>query len=231
MKKVFNLTVMLAALMTAVMFSSCGSDEDAATITIDFNQGGKFVTGETVTATITSKEEKLTSIELWKGTSKDKNLTIPDAKDGVYTLNITGLADGSYTLKVASKTGATEGSFTIAPPADIWEGAANQIVVETNKSYLCKQDGVEYTIEIVSATKDAITLKLDNGSSVELGDAATLKSFISQSGVAMSQPDANTNAGSVLFAKLSGSSVLTTATANIANPIAGAKLTVFIAAD
>ena len=115
MKKVFSLSIILAVLAAAMTFSSCSKDdEDAAVITIQFNQDGKFDSGETVVATITSKDEKLTSIELWEaGGAKLKNLTIPSEKDGVYVLTIVELEDGNYTLKVASKTGANSGNFKV----------------------------------------------------------------------------------------------------------------------
>ena len=113
MKKALNLSVIFAVLMAAFSFSSCSKDEDAATITIHFNQNGEFGSGDAAVATITSLDESLKTIELWSEGSKLKNIEIPNDNDGVYVVSIPELEDGAYLLKVTSSTGAAEKDFTV----------------------------------------------------------------------------------------------------------------------
>jgi len=113
MKKVFNLSVILAVLVAAFTFSSCGKDkEDAAVITVKFDQGGTFGSGDNVTGTITSADEDLTKVTLFNEDGSARlnwtsfnALPILKGKDGAYTIVIPSLPDGKYSLQAFSKTG------------------------------------------------------------------------------------------------------------------------------
>ncbi|MDR1729175.1 MAG: hypothetical protein LBR52_00730 [Prevotellaceae bacterium] len=109
MKKVLNLSVILAVLMAAFSFSSCGKDdENAAKISIEIE-----TTTTNAIVVISSPDEKLSTIELWENGSKLKNIDIPAEVNGIYTVTITQLTDGEYTLKATSNSGAAEKKFTI----------------------------------------------------------------------------------------------------------------------
>lgn len=111
MKKVFNLSVILAVLASALTFTSCGDDEDAPAV------GIKVETTATNAIVTVTCDEDLTSVELWKDGGKIKNI---DLKSGLEngnetTFTITGLENGvKYVVKVACENnGAGEKEFTV----------------------------------------------------------------------------------------------------------------------
>lgn len=121
MKKVFNLSIILAVLAAAFTFSSCGKDkEDSAQITITFNQSGTFGEGDAVTGTISSPDEDLTKVVILKDGNAVKTITsfkelpIMKGTDGKYTIFIDGLTPGDYNLRAESKTGESSKGFSIS---------------------------------------------------------------------------------------------------------------------
>ena len=181
MKKVLNLSVIMAVLAAAFVFGSCTTTEDAAEISITFSGGaplnGKtnYEVGVPVIAKITCVEE-ITSIDLYKDEARVKAITFgkptKEGDNNVYLVSVDATEVGSYYIQVKSKTGDNKGFFTIGAQAqqDPWENAANKISVEAGKKYQCKQGDKVYNIEIISASPTAISLKLE-GTSADLGDA------------------------------------------------------------
>ena len=127
MKKVFNLSVILAVLMAAFTFTSCGDDDDdAAQITINFNSNGVFLCGDDVTGNIQSYEEELTKVTILENRSAIKTYTsfksLPImGQSGLYSIIIFGLSYGSYTMRAESKTVDTSANFTIGDEYDSFE--------------------------------------------------------------------------------------------------------------
>jgi len=235
MKKVFNLSIILAVLASALTFSSCSKDEDGPEIEA-MAMGGSVVgtvKSEAGLKSATLERDGKTVTPGWPITDFGAGKAVSgSAKDG-YIIAISGLIDGKYVLIVVDKNDRKD-SFEfevgsgIVPPINRWENAPDKIDVASGKDYECKQGNFEYDIEIVSASGASITLKLD-GTQVTLSDAGT--SYISQAGAGLTKAQADAAPSTVLFAKLTGVATLSTVTANVANPIAGAAKTVFLAVE
>ena len=213
MKKVFNLSIILAVLTAALTFSSCGGDEDAAEITITFNSNGQFASGDVVLATITSLDEKLTSIELWSGGSKLKNLTIPAEANGVYVLNIPGLDDGSYTLKVTSKTGAEQKDFRVGTPLPPTAPIVTSFTANAGDIYAYEYDGVPmggFMIDEVAADGAGFKVSFFIGPDMTEYTPVVLsytgKSFLTTNFTTKTGAEASVNTGADLLMYLDGTS-------------------------
>ncbi len=162
MKKVFNLSVILAVLIAAFSFTSCSDDDDdAAQITITFNQNGKFASGDDVTGKIVSAEEDLTKVVILlngnavKTITKFNSLPILKGDNGVYTMVIDGLVDGSYTLRAESKTGESSAAFTVGSAVNYtsFTAVVGGSEATTAGSFLSIQDGKVYKTADVNAGK------------------------------------------------------------------------------
>ena len=209
MKKVFNLSVILAVLMAAFSFTSCSDDDDdAAKIDI------KVETTTTSAIVAITSEEDLTAVELWQNGSKSKNITVKDGsakgKAGVNTYTITGLENGKkYTIKATSESGAAEKEFTVGSNDEEEEGD-----LEYNKDELSVKAGdvIFYQhgsqlgqFTVVEASASAITLENVLGNTIELSDAG--KSYIGMSGLAINLADAKA-AGEIILAKVNGKAMV-----------------------
>lgn len=110
MKKVFNLSVILAVLAAAFSFTSCSDDDDdAAAVDV------KVAVVESTAAVTAISEEDIVSIELWKDGSKKQTITKGWQGDkGSVAYTFSNLEGGKYKVVVTTKTGASEKEFTIA---------------------------------------------------------------------------------------------------------------------
>ncbi len=127
MKKVLNLSVILAVLVAAFSFTSCG--EDDAEVNLSLNSTS-FAEGVPVTGTITS-DNKVETVKIEKEdadgiyqpykTIQSSNFGaasgVVDA-DGSYLLSIAGIEDGTYTIQAIDKDGneSKKVKFTVGTP-------------------------------------------------------------------------------------------------------------------
>ena len=124
MKKVFNLSVILAVLMAAFTFSSCSKDEEW-NIDINLDNNSKFNEGSVVTGAITSDNKIETiKIEVKEGAIWQPYETIQKGNfsgwgitenDGTYSLRIPGISAGDYTIQAIDKNGneSRKAQFTV----------------------------------------------------------------------------------------------------------------------
>lgn len=160
MKKVFNLSVILAVLMAAFSFSSCSKDDDdAASITMTAET---TPTGAIVAITC---EEEINSLELFEGSNKIKNITVPTATSKspyVYAVTLTGLTTGTkYSLKAISESGENSVEFTPGKNAETFPlsigGSGNTSV----GSYISIKNEKVYKASEANANAAAIEIVFD----------------------------------------------------------------------
>ena len=209
MKKVFNLSVILAVLMAAFSFTSCSDDDDdAAKIDI------KVETTTTSAIVAITSEEDLTAVELWQNGSKSKNITVKDGsakgKAGVNTYTITGLENGKkYTIKATSESGAAEKEFTVGSNDeegdDDTEFTADEYTVKAGDVIEYEHGALFGEIEVVSASTEAIVVKVNGGSEQTLSDAGT--SYLSIMGAAINKAGADAS-NEILVAKVNKKAIL-----------------------
>jgi hypothetical protein len=235
MKKVFNLSIILAVLTATFSFTSCGNDDDAASIKIEFLGGPAYAVGAPVVAKITCVE-KITSIDLFKGDAKQKSIEVPkESKDGdnfVYLVNIVSEAEvGNYSIQVKSKTGDNKGSFTVTDGEgdkvyQYIELGNNTGDVVVGKTYAYEQGSIEGEFTITEASDGKVVFTLENNKTITLSDAGT--SYLTTSLNAIGQTDAVANPGSVLLILKSGSKVIASGKQATNQTIKdGAKETIF----
>ncbi len=225
MKKIFNLTVLLAAL-TAFAFTSCGEDEDPAKINVSF-ESKNIVKGNSAVVTITvDPEENLKSIELYYNGDFQKNLTLPtkDKSATSYELTISksDLTEiGNYNLEVYSKTGKSkDNQFYVIP--DFTSGTAT---ITANGNYYYLQGTSWGTLAVTNLTATSVTVSLDGKTAVELSDAD--KSYLLQNGTA-SKKDGVTKDNFLLAKKNADASIVDNA--GLTTPIVGAENVKFVSA-
>ncbi|MDR0873567.1 MAG: hypothetical protein LBN27_08935 [Prevotellaceae bacterium] len=211
MKKVFNLTVLLAALMTAFVFSSCSKDDDA-TVSISLTKTTLTV-GEALTGKITTTD-KLASVTILRdgqtiagypltsfGTGKPITGT-----DGTYIIYVEGLTAGNYTIRATDKNNKeANASFTVGGPAIVYD--LTSFTAAEGDSYAYSYDGKDagtFTITEVDADGEGFKIVLNNGNSVTIGYATPNKSFLTKDFTAISGADAAANSGATLLLYLEG---------------------------
>jgi hypothetical protein len=228
MKKVFNLSVVLAVLFAAFTFTSCDNDDDdAASITIALNQSGIFTSGDLIAGTITSPDEDLTKVTIMKEGSAVKTYTsfnslpIQKGNNGVYAISISDVtATGEYKMIAESKTGREERSFTIQPNID-WASGTNTI--SQNGTYYYKQGTTTGTLVVSVLTTASVAVSLDGKATVTLSD--TGNSYLKKDGTSSAQ--SGVNAANFLLAKRNGQAQIVDKD-GLTTPIAGAEAVVFV---
>lgn len=173
MKKVFNLSVILAVLASALTFTSCSDDDDdAPEILIDVQ-----TVASTAVINITCDED-LTSVALWKGGSKLKDLDLKDGleKENKTVFTVVDLKDGDYKVRVACEgNGEAEEKFTIGEGgAATYNFSAKSIAVEAGKEYVYSkkagEGAAEGSFKVTAAKAGSVTLEI-GGKTVTLSDA------------------------------------------------------------
>lgn len=211
MKKVFNLSVILAVLAAAFSFTSCSDDDDdAASVKISVESA---VSSAIVTIT---SDEDLTAVELWQNGSKIKNIDVKSGTNkGKATVNVYTIIDlkngEKYTVKASTETGASEKAFTVGVNEPEGEGDGD-VTCDKDELSVKAGDVIFYThgssmgqYEVKEASAESITLVSVLGSEIVISDAG--KSYISVNGLAMSLNDAKA-AGEILLAKVAGKAMV-----------------------
>lgn len=190
MKKVFNLSVILAVLASALTFTSCGEDEDAPAVAI------KVETSETNAFVTVTCDEDLTAVELWQDGSKLKNI---DLKSGVEventtTFTIPGLTNGAkYMVKVTCEgNGAGEKEFTVGNTTT--EAEKFQLTVggseSSEGSYISIKNKAVYKSGAANANAEAIEIIFD-GTTFKSAAESTNSAFEAKASATVSGDAAN----------------------------------------
>ena len=251
MKKVFNLSVMLAVLMAMFSFVSCGNkdEEDVLTVSLEKTaiEDGGVVHGK-ITATkdlasvtllsVVGNDE--TTLSGWPVT-KFNDFPILQKKDDktIYDIKIESLLEGKYKLRAVDKNGKEDSkTFTVgvvpSNPEYIVLGESFEAVA--NKIYGFRHGTLEGAFKITVASKGSVTfirLNLVNDDLEEIGAPITLSdagtSYFTTDFKAIGIADARKNPEKVLFLLSKESKTISSGTlaldATIKN---GAKSTQFV---
>lgn len=230
MKKVFNLSVILAVLASALTFTSCSDDDDDAPEVLINVQ----TVASTAVINITCDED-LTSVALWKGGSKLKDLNLKDGVEKgenktVFTL--VDLEDGDYKVRVACEgNGEAEEKFTIGEGgAATYNFSAKSIAVEAGKEYVYSkkagEGAAEGSFKVTAAEKGSVTLEI-GGKTVTLSDAGA--SWLSNDFEAWKNADV-TSGADVLLCLLKESTNIAGATESSNEVISGQASATYFAA-
>ena len=190
MKKVFNLSVILAVLASALTFTSCSDDDDdAPEILINVQ-----TVASTAVIDITCDED-LTSVALWKGGSKVKDLDLKDGleKENKTVFTLLNLEDGDYKVRVACEgNGEAEESFTIgeggaaAESFQLTVGGSNS----SEGSYISISNKAVYKTTEANANAAAIEIIFD-GETFKSAAESTNSAFEAKASATVSGDAAN----------------------------------------
>jgi hypothetical protein len=201
MKKVFNLSIILAVLAAFTLTSCNPEEEDAATVTITLDKT-TLSEGEALTGKIIS-DNNLKEVTILKDGSTLADYPTTDfgtgkpisGKDGSYIIRIDGLLAGSYTIRATDKNGKEANkSFTVEFD---WTSGVNTI--SENGAYYYKQGTTTGTLVVSELTEASVKVALNGKAAVTLSDAGT--SYLLKDGTASNQ--AGVNASNFLLAKKS----------------------------
>jgi len=211
MKKVLNLSVILAVLVAAFSFTSCGGDEekDAPVISVGLNTNGDL------TGTIKSDSD-LKSVTLERNGNTVTGFPVTSfgvgsmivGKDGSYNVTIPAAlvaTVGNYAL-IATDKSDLKGTFTfkVEDTPDPIEYKHSQISVVAGNTYGFKQGSIEGTITIVSIETGKVVFTLNQSAAqITLSDAGT--SYLGTNLQPMNQAAAVASPANVLFCLLSNS--------------------------
>jgi len=169
MKKVFNLSVILAVLMAAFSFTSCSDDEDNATVEITLDNNGAFKAGAAATGSINAEAE-IESITLFtvKGGAENsmaqQSAQMTEAAKGetAYAFRIERLAIGTYKLSVTDGDGNISSvTFNVGGEVKTFTlqiGGADNTTVG---SYISIKDQKVYKASEANANAEAIEIVFD----------------------------------------------------------------------
>jgi len=211
-----NLKSLFLILAVAVpfLFTSCDSDDNAAEITIAFNQSGVFKSGDAIVGTITSIEENLTKVVILldgkavKTYTSFNNLPIKKGENGAYAVFISDITEeGTYTLRAESKTGENSKTFTVASAI---EYTVTKIVVETGKTYGYKQGSTIGTFHVNAASTGSVEVTIGDQKVVLLSDSGN--SYMLSSFTGANFATAKDNVSNILFCLLANSTTIASAT-------------------
>ena len=190
MKKVFNLSVILAVLASALTFTSCSDDDDdAPEILINVQ-----TVASTAVIDITCDED-LTSVALWKGGSKVKDVDLKDGleKENKTVFTLLNLEDGDYKVRVACEgNGEAEESFTIgeggaaAESFQLTVGGSNS----SEGSYISISNKAVYKTTEANANAAAIEIIFD-GETFKSAAESTNSAFEAKASATVSGDAAN----------------------------------------
>lgn len=209
MKKVFNLSVILAVLMAAFSFTSCTDDDDDANISIKVSS---TAAGDAAYVTVTADD--IESIMVGQNGSL-KEISSDDlklAKNGK-EFKISNLTKGQkYTIQVRTKDAQKSVDFVAGQDLDDNGGEDGDIVCDKDEVAVKAGDVIYYEhgsqvgqLTVVEASAASITLETVFGSKIVLSDAGT--SYLSINSTAMGINDAK-EAGEILVAKVSKEQII-----------------------
>ncbi|MEE0997867.1 MAG: hypothetical protein U0L74_10945 [Paludibacteraceae bacterium] len=232
MKKVFNLSVILAVLASALTFTSCSDDDDEATI--------DFIKAEGKNAWTINAEAGIDEIELSKvengKTTLDQPLskTLTDEAEGktTYILDFDKLGlSGKFEITVIDKDGGkTKMDVTVGAAAVTYNFSAKSIAVEAGKEYVYSkkagEGAAEGSFKVTAAEAGSVTLEI-GGKTVTLSDAGA--SWLSNDFEAWKNADV-TNGADVLLCLLKESTNIAGATESSNEVISGQASATYFAA-
>ena len=151
---------------------------------------GVFLSGDDVTGNIQSYEEELTKVTILENGSAIKTYTsfksLPImGQSGLYSIIISGLSDGSYTMRAESKTGETSANFTIGAEYESFElsiGGGES----TAGSYISIKDKKVYTTAEAKNNAAAIEMIFD-GTTIKSASESINTSFTPIASATVSQ--------------------------------------------
>lgn len=209
MKKVFNLSVILAVLMAAFSFTSCSDEDDDANISIKVSS---TAAGDAAYVTVTADD--IESIMVGQNGSL-KEISSDDlklAKNGK-EFKISNLTKGQkYTIQVRTKDAQKSVDFVAGQDLDDNNNEEGDIVCDKDEVAVEAGDAIAYThgsqmgqYTIKSASATEIVLVNVVGTEITLSDAGS--SYILTTGLAGKKADADA-AGEILLAKVSGKAMI-----------------------
>ena len=229
MKKVFNLSIILAALTAALTFSSCGNDDDkeAPEIVIgsitETGVYGQILTDSDLKSVDLQQDGR--SVTGWpKSDFKDAGQPI-SGKDGNYNINISGLTPGTkYKLVAVDKADKQDSKeFTTLGGAPVIDWPSGTNTITANGTYYYKQGTTIGQLVVSSLSATSVKVSLDGKAEVTLSDADM--SYLLNDGTASKQ--AGVNADNFLLAKKNGVAVLVDVD-GLSTTIAGAQTVTFV---
>lgn len=190
MKKVFNLSVILAVLASALTFTSCSEDEDAPFV------GIAVETTATNAIVAVTCDNDLTAVELWQDGSKLKNIDLKSGQEvgNVTSFTISGLTTGAkYVVKVTCDgNGAGEKEFTVGNTTT--EAESFQLTVGGSKSdegsYISIKNKAVYKSDAANANAEAIEIIFD-GETFKSAAESTNSAFEAKASATVSGDAAN----------------------------------------
>lgn len=208
MKKVFNLSVILAVLASALTFTSCSDDDDEATITITGTENaGEYVI---------SAEAEIDEIAIYKEsgdneskmTSESEALTKAAKGQTTFLVNFSLFGEGTYKMSVKDKEGREEIKKNIKVGSVAELNWVDEIEVSTGDEVFYKNADGQGSIYVVMANEASITVQINEGKAVTISDAGD--SYIlpdgSTSGIGALKDKWET--AQILVAKVMGKSML-----------------------
>lgn len=217
-KKIFNLSVILAVLVAAFSFTSCGDDEGEAP-EVKVVVAGEYLSG-TIYAENGLKEVQLlkdgTTKQKWESFSSGDILSKGD-DSYVVMINIASLSEGEYVLRAIDKENKqSEGKFTIAGVA-----YSAKVTVSAGETYAYRNTSLNKSGEftVVSAAAGEVKLKFGN-TEVTLSDGAA--SYLSKDLEEWDFAVAKEHIGDILMCLLGGSKDVASATLAASDVIKGA---------
>lgn len=207
MKKVFNLSVILAVLASALTFTSCSDDDDEATI--------DFIKAEGQNAWTINAEAGIESIELY-AVNGDESEYLKEISEGITkeakgetTYLLKDLEAGTYKVNVTDKDGLKkEKTIEVGAGADVELNWVDELEVATGDEVYYKNDEKEGVIKIVVASTASITVQVDGGTAVTIGDGADDHSYVLPNGTTSSFSALNWETSQILVAKVNGAAKL-----------------------
>ena len=170
MKKVFNLSVILAVLASALTFTSCSDDDDEATI--------DFIKAEGQNAWTINAEAGIESIELY-AVNGDESEYLKEISEGITkeakgetTYLLKDLEAGTYKVNVTDKDGLKkEKTIEVGAGADVELNWVDEIEVSNGDLVYYKNADGQGEIYVVMANEASITVQINEGKAVTISDA------------------------------------------------------------
>lgn len=170
MKKVFNLSVILAVLASALTFTSCSDDDDEATI--------DFIKAEGQNAWTINAEAGIESIELY-AVNGDESEYLKEISEGITkeakgetTYLLKDLEAGTYKVNVTDKDGLKkEKTIEVGAGADVELNWVDEIEVSNGDLVYYKNADGQGEIYVVMANEASITVQINGGKAVTISDA------------------------------------------------------------
>lgn len=205
MKKVFNLSVILAVLASALTFTSCDDDDDEA--------GIEFMKAEGVDSWTITAEAGIESIELYAVNGdeseylKEISEEITKKAEGNTTYVLKDLEAGKYKVNVTDKDGLKkEKTIEVGAGADVELNWVDEIEVSNGDLVYYKNADGQGEIYVVMANEASITVQINGGKAVTISDAG--ESYILPDGTTSGFSALNWETTQILVAKVDKKSKL-----------------------